>query len=327
MNTPLIGRRQLLAAGAGAVLTDAVGAQPAKAVHRLFVGFPPGQATDSVARILAEKMHQHNGDNYVVENRPGAGGSMAMAQLAKSPNDGSVMMLTHMSAVATNPHMYRNPGYDSIKDFAAVGLAGDLPFVLAVNPSLPVKSVAELIKYAKANPGKLSNSSSGNGTVSHLAMEEFKRRAGIEVLHVPYKGSSPGLNDVMAGRVSMALETAAAVQPLLEGGRLRVLAVGSQQRLQGPYAGIPTLAEEGFKDFNAVTWLMLIYPAGTPKPAIQQTFTSLNTVLRQPDTQKQMLAIGALPRMSKSPEEADAYIRSEYKYWGEVVARSGVTLD
>lgn len=321
-----IGRRQLLAVGAGALLADAARAQGAK-VHRLFVGFPPGQATDSVARILAEKMHAQTGDNYVVENRPGTGGSMAMAQLAKSPNDGSVMMLTHMSAVATNPHMYRNPGYDSLKDFAAVGLAGDLPFVLAVNPALPVKNVAELIAYAKANPGKLSNSSSGNGTVSHLAMEELKRRAGIEVLHVPYKGSSPGLNDVVAGRVSMALETAAAVQPLAESGRLRVLAVGSQQRLQGPFAGVPTLAEAGFKDFNAVTWLMLIYPAGVPKPAIQQSFSALNAVLRQPDTQKQMLAIGALPRMSKSPEEADAYIRSEYKYWGEVVARSGVTLD
>jgi tripartite-type tricarboxylate transporter receptor subunit TctC len=250
-----------------------------------------------------------------------------MSQVAKASNDGTVMMLTHMSAVATNPHLYKSVGYDSTRDFDAVGLVGDLPFVLAVNASLPFQSVADLVKYAKANPGKLSNASSGNGTVSHLAMEEFKRRAGIHVLHVPYKGSGPGLTDVAAGTVSMALETAAAVRPLAESGRLRVLAVGSRQRLPGVYASVPTMAEAGFKDFNASTWLMVIYPAGTSKQFVQTTFDALNAVMKLPDTQQRMLAIGAIPRTNASSEEASAYMKSEVAYWAEIVKRSGVTLD
>ena len=328
MNPISIRRRLLLTGVAAAAVggTRLASAQGGKTV-KIVVGFPAGQATDSVARLLTDKLRAQTGDTYIVDNRPGTGGSLAMGQVAKSSNDGSVMMLTHMSAVATNPHMYKNPGYDSTKDFDAVGLVGDLPFVLAVNASLPIHSVADLVKYAKANPGKLSNSSSGSGTVSHLAMEEFKRRAGIEALHVPYKGSTPGLSDVAAGTVSMALETAAAVRPMAEAGRLRVLAVGARERLPGIYAQVPTMAEVGFKDFYASTWLMLIYPAGTPKTVVQTTFEALNTVVKQPETRQKMIAIGAIPRTSSSPEEASAYVKSEVSYWAEVVKRSGVTLD
>ena len=328
MTQASIRRRLLLAVAAAAAVanTSMVAAQGGRTV-KIVVGFPAGQATDSVARLLTDKLRAQTGDNYIVDNRPGTGGSLAMSQVAKASNDGTTMMLTHMSAVATNPHMYKNPGYDSVRDFEPVGLVGDLPFVLAVNASLPIHSVADLVRYAKANPGKLSNSSSGSGTVSHLAMEEFKRRAGIEALHVPYKGSSPGLSDVAAGNVSMALETAAAVRPMVEAGRLRVLAVGSRERLPGIYAKVPTMAEAGFKDFNASTWLMLVYPAGTPKQLVQATFEALNKVVKQPETQQKMIAIGAIPRTSSSPEEAAAYVKSEVSYWAEIVKRSGVTLD
>jgi len=208
-----------------------------------------------------------------------------------------------------------------------VGLVGDLPFVLAVNASLPAQSVADLIKHAKAHPGTLSNASSGNGTVSHLAMEEFKRRAAINVIHVPYKGSGPGLTDVASGAISMALETAAAVRPMVESGRMRVLAVGSRRRLDGVYANVPTLAELGLKDFYASTWLMLVYPAGTSKALVKATFNALNAAVSQPETQQRMLAIGAIPRLSASPEEASAYVKSEVSYWADVVKRSGVTLE
>lgn len=328
MTQASIRRRLLLAVAAAAAVanTSMVAAQGGRTV-KIVVGFPAGQATDSVARLLTDKLRAQTGDTYIVDNRPGTGGSLAMSQVAKASNDGTTMMLTHMSAVATNPHMYKNPGYDSVRDFEPVGLVGDLPFVLAVNASLPIHSVADLVRYAKANPGKLSNSSSGSGTVSHLAMEEFKRRAGIEALHVPYKGSSPGLSDVAAGNVSMALETAAAVRPMVEAGRLRVLAVGSRERLPGIYAKVPTMAEAGFKDFNASTWLMLVYPAGTPKQLVQATFEALNKVVKQPETQQKMIAIGAIPRTSSSPEEAAAYVKSEVSYWAEIVKRSGVTLD
>ncbi|NUZ07292.1 Bug family tripartite tricarboxylate transporter substrate binding protein [Piscinibacter koreensis] len=322
-------RRQLLLAAAGSVVAGSAFAQPAPGgkIVKIIVGFPPGQATDAVARVLAEKLRAQTGDTYIIENRPGQGGSIGMGATAKSPSDGSVMMLTHMSAVATNPHLYKSVPYDSLKDFEAVGLVADLPFVLAVNPSLPVKSVQDLVRHAKANPGKLTNASSGNGTVSHLAMENFKRRTGIEVVHVPYKGSGPGLTDVVSGQVSMALETAAAVRPLAESGKLRVLAVGSRVRLPGAFANVPTLDEQGFKDFNAVTWIMLIYPSGTPKEIVQRTFTATNSVMRMPETEQQLLAIGALPRTSKSPDEAAAYIRTEFQQWGETVKRSGVQLD
>jgi tripartite-type tricarboxylate transporter receptor subunit TctC len=327
MTQTLIRRRLLIAGAAAAAFGGPDIALAEGRTVKIVVGFPAGQATDSVARVLTEKLRAQTGDVYIVDNRPGTGGSLAMSQVAKSPSDGTVMMLTHMSAVATNPHMYKSVGYDSLKDFEEVGLVGDLPFVLAVTPSLPVHTVAELVKYAKENPGKLSNSSSGAGTVSHLAMEEFKRRAGIEVLHVPYKGSSPGLADVAAGVTSMALETAAAVRPLAEAGRLRVLAVGSRQRMGGVYANVPTMAEVGLKDFYPSTWLMLIYPAGTPKQVVQSMFEALGKVMKDPDTQQKMIAIGALPRTSTSPDEAAGYVKTEVGYWADVVKRSGVHLD
>lgn len=331
--TPLSIRRRAFVTGpVAAAVAAALGAPGLAAAQggklvRIVVGFPAGQATDSVARLLTDRLHVQTGDNYIVDNRPGTGGSLAMGQVARSSNDGSIMMLTHMSAVATNPHMYRNVGYDSVKDFEPVGLVGDLPFVLAVNASLPVHNVAELIAYAKARPGKLTNSSSGTGTVSHLAMEDFKRRAGIEALHIPYKGSTPGLTDVAAGTVSMALETAAAVRPLVETGRLRVLAVGSRARMTGVYANVPTMVEAGFKDFYPSTWLMMIYPAGTPKPLVHTTFEALNKVVKQPDTQEKMIALGCIPRTSASPEEAEEYVKTEVAYWADVVKRSGVHLD
>ncbi|MES2186588.1 MAG: tripartite tricarboxylate transporter substrate-binding protein [Pseudomonadota bacterium] len=320
-------RRTLLLAGAAAGSAAAF-AQPAATgkVVKIVVGFPPGQATDIVARLMADKLHLATGDNYIVDNKPGQGGSLALGQLAKAPADGSVMMLAHMSALCTNPHMYKSVPYDTLKDFEAVGLVGDLPFVLVCNPGLPVNNVQELIAYAKANPEKLTNASSGNGTVSHLALEEFKRRAGIKITHVPYKGSAQGLTDVVAGNVSMALETAAGVQPFVQGGKLRALGAGTSKRLTGVLA-VPTIAEQGFPGFSAVTWLMLLYPAGTPRAHVEATFKAMNGAMQTAEVEQRLLAVGALPRYSKSPGEADAYMKTEFKDWGEVVRRSGTTLD
>ena len=327
METTQSGRRRLLLAGAASVFLTGAHAQAPSTGRtvRMLVGFPPGQATDIVARMLAEKLAAATGDNYIVENKPGQGGSLGLGYLAKSPNDGSVMMLAHMSAVATNPHMYKSVAYDSTRDFQAIGLVGDLPFVLVSNPAVPVRSVAELIAYAKANPGKLTNASSGNGTVSHLAMEEFKRYAGVDIVHVPYQGSSRGLTDVMASTVSIALETAAATKPLVESGKLRVLGAGSAQRLDGVLAA-PTLKEQGIPNFTAVTWLMLMYPAGVPKNLVDRNFEALRQISDTQDFKDRLQTIGALPRSSRSPQEANDYLRSEYRYWGEVVKRSGVSL-
>lgn len=294
---------------------------------KIIIGFPPGQATDSVTRLLADKLRLVTGDNYMVDNRPGQGGSIALGAVAKSPADGSVMSVVHMSAIAANPHLYPSVPYDSLKDFEPVGLIGDLPFVLVCNPALPIKNLQELIAYAKANPDALTNASSGNGTVSHLAMEKFKRDAGIKITHVPYKGSVAGLTDVIAGNVSIALETASSVRTYVESGKLRALAIGSSRQLGGIFAGVPTLRELGFKDINAVTWLMIIYPLGTPKALVKLTFAALSTVMKNPEVEQSLLVIGCIPRVSKSPEDAAAYLRSEYKYWGDAVKASGVKLE
>lgn len=324
-------RRQIVLGGILGAISTLISAQTkidnsGKSV-KIIVGFPPGQATDSVARLLADKFHLATGDNYIVDNRPGQGGSMALGQLAKSPPNGSVMMIVHMSAIATNPHLYPNVPYDSLKDFDTVGLIGDLPFVLVCNPSLPFKNLKELIEYAKANPDVLTNASSGNGTVSHLAMEKFKRDAGVKITHVPYKGSIAGLTDVISGNVSLALETASSVHTYVESAKLRALAVGSSRQIGGVFSGVPTLRELGFKDINAVTWLMIIYPAGTPKNIIASTYAALTTVMANPEVEQNLTTIGLIPRVSKSPEEASAYLRSEYKFWGESVKSSGVKLE
>lgn len=293
---------------------------------KIIVGFPAGQATDSVARLLADKLRAATGDSYIVENKPGQGGSIALGVLAKSPNDGTAWMLAHMSAVAATPHLYKSVPYDTLKDFEGAGLVGDLPFMLVCNPSLPINNVQELVQYAKANPDKLTNASSGNGTVSHLAMEELKRRAGIKIIHVPYKGSSQGLTDVVSGNVSCALETAAAVRPFVQSGKLRLLAAGTRKRLAAPL-NAPTLAEQGFTDFNAATWLMSLYPAGTPKPILKSTFDAIGKIVRDPETEQRLVQMGLLPRLSASPEESQAYVKSEFKFWGDVVKRSGASLD
>lgn len=293
-------------------------------VVKLFVGFPAGQATDMVTRVIAEKLNALTGDNFIVDNRPGQGGSMALAQLAKSPANGTVMMMAHMSALDTNPHIYKTVGYDTLKDFESVGLVGDLPFVLVCNPNLPSQNLKELIAYAKSNPDKLTNASSGNGTVSHLAMEELKRRAGLKITHVPYKGSVAGLTDVVSGNVSMALETASAVRSHVESGRLRAIATGSSKRLGGIFAQVPTFKEQGLTDFTAVTWLMLLLPQGTPKSLVQSTYSALMNVVSTPEMEAKLNSLGLQPRFSASPEEASQYMKSEYAYWGEVVKRSNV---
>lgn len=323
-------RRQVVIGGILGALSTLTSAQiksdSGKSV-KIIVGFPPGQATDSVSRLLAEKLHNVTGNNYIIDNRPGQGGSLALGVLSKSPPNGGVMMIVHMSAIATNPHLYQNVPYDSLKDFESVGLIGDLPFVLVCNASLPFKNLKDLIDYAKVNPDALTNASSGNGTVSHLAMEKFKRDAGIKITHVPYKGSIAGLTDVISGNVSIALETASSVRAFVESGKLRALAIGSSKQIGGIFTGVPTLRELGFRDINAVTWLMIIYPAGTPKNIITSTYSALSTVMSSPEVDQSLLSIGLIPRVSKSPEEAANYLRSEYKFWGEAVKASGVKLD
>ena len=318
-------RRQLMIGmGALATCSELFAQSSSSKVVKVIVGFPAGQATDQVARLMSEKLQQFTNDNYIVENRPGQGGSIALGQLARSSNNGTVVMLAHMSAIATNPHIYKSINYDSQKDFSAVGLVGDLPFVLAVNPNIPVKNLKELVDYSKSTNAQLSNSSSGIGTVSHLALEEFKRRAGIQSLHVPYSGSVAGLTDVIAGNLTMALETASAVRPHVESGKLRVIAVGSSKRLGGVYKEIPTFIEQGYKDFTAATWIMFIYPQGTPKSEINSLYSALTKVMSNPEVEQKLISLGCIPRTNSSVDEANQYLQKEFINWGDIVSRNNV---
>ena len=323
-----LARRSLLAAFAAAsgLAAPAVRAQPGGRTIRIVVGFPAGQATDTVARRWAERLADGSRDTYIVDNRPGQGGSLALGTVARAAPDGTSMMLAHMSALATNPHLYRSVPYDTLKDFDAAGLMADLPFVLVCNPGLPVRNLEEFIRFVRANPDRLTNASSGNGTVSHLAMEELKRLADLRITHVPYRGSSLGVTDVLAGTVSLALETAASTIPHVQAGRLRALAAGSSQRLAA-LPDVPTLQELGFPGFTAVTWLMVVFPAGVPRELLTTTHAAIERTMRVPEVEQRLVSIGAVPRYSASPDEAAAYMRQEFAHWGEVVRRSGTTLE
>lgn len=294
-------------------------------VAKILVGFPPGQATDLVARVLAERLGAALGETVIVENRPGQGGSVALAALAKSPPDGSTMMLSALASLVTNPHLYKSVGYDTLKDFEPIALVADLPLLLVVHPSVPVKSVPELIAYAKANPDKLSHSSSGNGTLSHLAMEDFKRRSGITILHVPYQGSARAMTDLMAGAVTVGMDTIAVTQPHVQSGKMRLIAAGTTKRL-GAFPDTPTIAEQGFLGFNASAWLGLLYPAGTPKDLVERTSAAVAKIVQSPDVEQKFAALGAIPRAA-GPAEFRRFLQEEYQRWGAIVKASGAKVD
>lgn len=295
-------------------------------VIRLIVGFPPGQATDIVARLWAERMAATSRDTWIVDNRPGQGGSLALGALARAAPDGSMLMLAHMSALCTNPHVFRSVPYDTLRDFEVAGLMADLPFVLVANPALPVTDLASLRRYAQAHPDRLANASSGIGQVSHLAMEEIKRINEMRITHVPYRGSALGITDVINGTVQLALETAAATVPHIQSGRLRALAAGTRERLPA-LPDVSTLQEQGMPGFSAVTWLMATYPAGVGRETLAATHAAIARTMRTPEAEARLIQIGAVPRFSASPEEAQALLREEHARWGEVVRRTGARLD
>jgi tripartite-type tricarboxylate transporter receptor subunit TctC len=292
---------------------------------RILVGFPPGQATDIVARLVAERLTAALGHPVIVENKPGQGGSVALAQLAKSPADGSVLTLSALAAYLVNPWLYGNVQYDTLKDFDPVGMVADLPMVLAVNPSVPAKSLKELIDYAKANPDKLTHSSSGSGTLSHLLMEDFKQRAGVKIIHVPYQGSPRAMIDLIGGSVQVGLDTVTVIQPHARSGKLRLIAAGTLTRLAG-YPDLPTIAESGFPGFEAVAWIALAAPAGTPRDIRERIGAETVNAVRSPELSEKLAAIGAVPRPS-TPDEFGAFLRAEAPRWREIVAKSGAKAE
>jgi tripartite-type tricarboxylate transporter receptor subunit TctC len=292
---------------------------------KLIVGFPPGQATDIMARLVADRISRATGQPLIVENRPGQGGSIGLAALAKAPPDGYTIMLTATASMATNPHLYKNIGYDALKDFAPVSRVAEVPLVLVANPAAPFGTVAELIAYAKANPGKLSYSSTGNGTLSHLAMELFKQQAGVSLAHIPYQGSVRAMTDLVAGNVLLGFDTVTVTAPQIASGKVKALGVASAARMP-TLAQAPTMTEAGLPGFVASPWVGFVFPKGTPADIVARMNAEIRKAVDDPGVQKTLRDIGAIAH-TDTPEEFAQVIRADYDKWGRLVHDSGARVD
>jgi tripartite-type tricarboxylate transporter receptor subunit TctC len=297
---------------------------PAKPV-RLVVPFPAGGTTDILARAVAQKLSEAWGRQMIVDNRPGAGGNIGSDLVAKSAPDGYTLLMGTVGTHAINPSLYKNMPYDHVKDFAPVILVAGVPNVLVVNPSLPVHSVPELIAYAKANPGKLNFASSGNGTSIHLSGELFKAMTGVEMTHVPYKGSAPALTDLIGGQVQLMFDNLPSSLPFIKAGKLRALAVTSGARAAA-LPDLPTLAESGLPGFEASSWFGVLAPAGTPRDIVAKLNGAIAGWLASPEAKEKLLAQGAIAA-GGAPDDFARHIGAETSKWAKVVKASGAHID
>jgi tripartite-type tricarboxylate transporter receptor subunit TctC len=286
------------------------------------IPFAPGGSTSIVGRVIADKMSQLLGQGIVVDNRPGAGGTVGTKAVAKSEPDGYTILLGYTGTLAIGPSLYKDAGYDPRKSFAPIGLIGNAPSVLAVHPSFPANSVAELIAYARANPGKVNFGSAGVGSVNHITGEYFARSAGITLVHIPYKGTGPALTDLVGGHIPMALAPIPAVHANVTAGLLRALAVTGKTR-SGLMPDVPTISEAGLTGFEASLYYGLVAPAGTPHAAIERLSKALQAALVSDEVKKQ-LALDGTEISFGTPEEYAAFIDRDEKKWAELVKASGV---
>jgi tripartite-type tricarboxylate transporter receptor subunit TctC len=299
-----------------AALTTTVEAQdyPTKPV-RIVVPFPPGGINDIMGRLLATQLSERLGKQFIVENRAGAGGIVAGEIVANAPKDGYTLMIVS-SAIAVHPWMQKLP-YDTVKAFAPIAIMARAPNVIAVNPSLPVKSVKDLIALAKEKPGKLQYASSGVGTFLHLGPELFKLMAGVDILHVPFRGASPAMIDVMGGHTHMVFASIPSTIAHLRTGKLRAIGVGAEKR-NALIPEVPTVSESGLPGYTAANWIGIVAPAGTPEPIIATLNKEISASLDSPEMQKQFANQGA-ERMSMSSAEFAAFIQAEIAKWGRVI--------
>ena len=298
---------------------------PAKPI-RLVVPFAPGGSSEIIARSLAAQLSTSLGQQVYVDNKPGGAGNVAMEEVKRAPADGYTMILGHVGVLAVNPALFgKSLPYDPVKDFIPVSLVATVPNVIAVNPDLPVTTLADLVRKAKAEPGKLNYGSAGNGSAGHLAMEYFKMQAKVDIVHVPYKGTGPMLTDLMGGQTQLTFNGVPPIIGQIKGGKLRPIAVGSSKRVPS-LPDVPTIAESGYPGFETSQWYGILLPAGTPAPIVERLHREIVAALAKPETTKRIVEDGGVA-VGNSPAEFAALIAREEKRWGDVVRGAGVKPD
>jgi tripartite-type tricarboxylate transporter receptor subunit TctC len=291
---------------------------------RMVVPYPPGGPTDITARVVAAEMSKTIGQNIVIDNRPGASGMIGSEMVTKSTPDGYTL-LANASIHVINPSVYPDMRFDAIKDFVPITQLAQVPLVLVVPANSPIKSVKDLVEYAKANPGKVNFGSAGSASAQHLAGESFKIAAGIQMQHIPYKGSAPALTDLAGGQLQLMFDSMPSATPMINSGKLRAIAVTTTTRAKAR-PDLPTIAESGFPGFDISTWYAYWAPKGTPADVVEKLAASAAQALKNPEVIAKYEAMGAEP-VGSTPTQFAAYVESEAKKWNDIVKKSGAKLD
>jgi tripartite-type tricarboxylate transporter receptor subunit TctC len=309
--------------GAGAKADDKYPSKPV----RIVVSFSAGGPTDTVARVMGAKMGDLLGQQFVVENKAGAGGNIGADLVAKAPPDGYTLLMATVSTHAINPGLYKNMPYDPVRDFAPIGQVGVTPTLLGVHPSVPATDVKSLVAVIKENPGRFTYGSSGLGSILHLCGEQFKALAGgINVVHVPYRGSAPMMSDLVGGQISMAFDATPTALPQAQSGAIRAIGAGMATRMRA-MPELPTLQEQGLKGFECYTWNAILAPADTPQPIVDRLSEAINKALDDPAVFKRLQEAGIDPTPGSTPKQATAFIKAELAKWAPIIKASGAHID
>jgi tripartite-type tricarboxylate transporter receptor subunit TctC len=314
----------LLAAAASAAAATAAESYPARPI-RMISPYAPGGGSDTLARVIGQKLAETIGQNVVVDNRPGAAGSIGADLVAKATPDGYTLLVTPSAVLTINPHLRANLPYHPLRDFSHITAATNSPYLLVVHPKIPAKNVKELVAYAKAHPRTLSYSSSGNGSSTHLAGVLFNRLGGVDLLHVPYKGAAPAIVDLLAGNIHMRFSSVVPVLPHVRSGRLRGLAISSAKRY-GPLPDTPTVSESGLPGYVVESFYVVAAPARTPRPIVARLNKEIVTKLKDPEMAARMASDGA-EVIASSPDEAVKMVGDDLKRWAQPVKDSGARAD
>ena len=325
-NKPYVFAGTMLVAALASTALQARDDYPSRPVQ-MIIPFAAGGPTDIVGRVMGAKMSEVLGQQFVVENKNGAGGNIGAEAVAKAAPDGYTILMATVSTNAINPGLYKHMPYDAVRDFAPVGRVGVTPTLLLVHPSIPATDVKSLIAFIKANPGKYNYGSSGLGSILHLCGEEFKSKAGgLDITHVPYKGSAPMDTDLMGGQIAMAFDATPTAMPLAKSGKLRALGAGMAKRIAA-MPDLPTLQEQGLPGYECYTWNVFLAPAGTPKPIVDKLNAAINKSLADPAVTSALEKAGIDATPGSTPESTGEFVKAELAKWAPIIKASGAQID